>query len=233
MIVGKGLIASQFNDWWKDKDVVIFASGVSNSKEGKHSEYQREKQLIETFFSSNKLFVYFSTCSIFDKNLENSLYIKHKLQIEELIKNNFTNYFILRLPNVIGETKNQNTFFNYFYNAIVNQNEIQIQKNNIRYFLDVEKIEPMVKYIYNNRSDWNKTINMIFDDPISILKVLLIMEKAIGLVAKKRIVDGGMKYTISNKSFSKYKSKIFHNINDEGYTEMVIKKYVKLINNAL
>ena len=43
MIVGKGLIASQFNDWWKDKDVVIFASGVSNSKEGKQSEYEREK----------------------------------------------------------------------------------------------------------------------------------------------------------------------------------------------
>ena len=111
MIVGKGLIASQFNDWWKEKDVIIFASGVSNSKEVKQSAYQREKHLIKTFFSSEKLFVYFSTCSIFDKTLKKSLYVKHKLEIEKLIKNNFTNYFILRLPNVIGKTKNQNTFF--------------------------------------------------------------------------------------------------------------------------
>ena len=140
MIVGKGLIASQFNNWWKGKDVIIFASGVSNSKEVKKSEYQREKHLVKTFFSSKKLFVYFSTCSIFDKTLEKSLYVKHKLEIEELIKNNFTNYFILRLPNVIGKTKNQNTFFNYFYSAIVNKNKIHIQKNNIRYFLDVEKL---------------------------------------------------------------------------------------------
>ena len=115
-----------------------------------HLEYQiqmrsrnlnikREKHLIKTFFPSEKLFVYFSTCSIFDKTLEKSLYVKHKLEIEKLIKNNFTNYFILRLPNIIGKTKNQNTFFNYFHRAIVNKNEIQIQKNNIRYFLDVEK----------------------------------------------------------------------------------------------
>ena len=91
----------------------------------------------------------------------------------------------------------------------------------------------MVRYIYNCRSDWNITINMIFNDPISIPNVLLMMEKAIGSKANKIIFDGGMEYTISDESFSKYKSKIFANIKDEGYTERVIKKYVKSMNNVL
>ena len=230
MIIGTGLIASQFNDWWKDVDAIIFASGVSNSKEHSLSEYEREQKLVETFFSTKKLFVYFSSCSIFDKTLDKSLYIKHKLKIERIIKNNFKNYLILRLPNVIANTKNPNTFFNYFYNAIVYQNKIQIQKNNIRYFLDVEQVEPMTRYIYKNRNEWNKTINMIFDDPVSIPKVTQLMEQAIGLVANKKIVDKGMHYIIPSNSFSKYKSKVFPTVKDDGYTEAIIKKYIKIIN---
>ena len=74
---------------------------------------------------------------------------------------------------------------------------------------------------------------MIFNDPVSIPNVLRMMEQTIGSKANKIIVDEGMEYTIPDESFSKYKSKIFANINDQGYTERVIKKYVKSMNNVL
>ena len=71
---------------------------------------------------------------------------------------------------------------------------------------------------------------MIFDDPVSIPKVTQIMEQVIRLVANKNIVDKGMYYIIPNNSFSKYKSRIFPTVEDDGYTETVINKYIKIIN---
>lgn len=232
MIVGTGLIASQFNDWWKDKDVIIFASGVSNSKENRLHEYEREKELLKTFHSSNKLLVYFSTCHIFDEEQSDSFYVKHKLEIEDIVKRNFKNYFILRLPLVIGQNKNPNSLFNYFFTEIINKRVINIHKNAIRYFLDIENIEPMIKYVYENQNEWNKTVNMVFDDPIPVLKVIEFMESSIGLDARKNIINKGSNYIISNDTFKKYKSKIFPTIKDEKYSERVFKKHLRLkLNN--
>ena len=69
MIVGNGLIASLFYDVDRE-DVIFFASGVSNSLETELSEFQREEDLIRETFTQNpdKLFAYFSTCSIYDSS---------------------------------------------------------------------------------------------------------------------------------------------------------------------
>ena len=232
MIIGSGLIASQFKNWKDNKDIIVFASGVSNSKEKNLYEYQREKNLLKTFYSSNKLLVYFSTCHIFDEEQSESLYVKHKLEIENIVRINFKNYFILRLPLVIGQNKNPNSLFNYFYTEIINKRVINIHKNAIRYFLDIENIEPMIKYVYENRDAWNKTVNMIFDDPVPILKVIEFMEDSIGLDARKNIINKGSNYIIPNDTFKKYKSKIFPTLKDEEYSERVFKKHIRLkINN--
>lgn len=47
MIIGKGLIANAFNNtYWHESQVIIFASGVSNSKETLISEFSREENML-------------------------------------------------------------------------------------------------------------------------------------------------------------------------------------------
>lgn len=69
MIVGDGLIASLFTSHDKE-NVIFFASGVSNSLETKEEEFLREENLIRNTIKNNpnKIFLYFSTCSIYDSS---------------------------------------------------------------------------------------------------------------------------------------------------------------------
>ena len=63
MIIGNGLIANSFLD--SDlNNIIIFASGVSNSKEENLLEFDREKKLLLRIIyeNFNKKIVYFSTC---------------------------------------------------------------------------------------------------------------------------------------------------------------------------
>ena len=108
MVEGSGLLANTFRSFKDNSDVIIFASGVSNSGCIDSVQFKRELNLVSKYKTSKKLFVYFSTSSIEDPFLKGSLYIKHKLEIEFYIKANFQRYLIVRLPNVVGKTKNQN-----------------------------------------------------------------------------------------------------------------------------
>jgi nucleoside-diphosphate-sugar epimerase len=118
MIVGNGLIAKAFYDNYANRDdVLIFASGVSNSSNIDPKEFIREKTLLKSFLTERKKIVYFSTCSIEDPSLENSPYILHKLEMEELVKG-VNDYLIFRLPQLAGKTDNPNTLLNFLYRKI-------------------------------------------------------------------------------------------------------------------
>ena len=45
MVIGNGLVASAFSKYKNDDDVIIFASGVSNSSTNKKEEFEREINL--------------------------------------------------------------------------------------------------------------------------------------------------------------------------------------------
>lgn len=106
MIIGNGDIASACEDKY---DWIIFASGVSNSREERESEYQREKDLLLSQDKTKHL-VYFGSLSIF---YSDTRYSKHKKEMEELVKKNFKNYTIVRLGN-IDWGDNPHTLINYF-----------------------------------------------------------------------------------------------------------------------
>ena len=98
MIVGKGLIASLFAEDDR-KDIIFFASGVSNSLEDRPEEFSREEKLIKKTIEENqdKTFVYFSTCSVYDSSKTVSDYVLYKLKMEQLVKNSCDKYLILRV----------------------------------------------------------------------------------------------------------------------------------------
>lgn len=226
MVVGNGLIASYFSSYINDDNIIIFASGVSNSNENRKYEFDREVNLIKKFNISDKKFIYFSTCSIFDNSLENSAYTNHKKNIESLIKTEFNKYIIIRLPNVVGNTINKNTSFNFFKNKIIKNEKITCKKNAYRYFIDIDDIINFSPFFINSEQYNKNIINMSFNNKENIYFFLLKMYDFLGKKPNIDLIDGGSNYNIDNMIFLNEISKLGYKI-DMDYNTKLIKKYLK------
>lgn len=221
MIIGKGLLASLFFN--EDKDnVVFFASGVSNSSDTDENQFLREENLIrETLkIHPHKLFIYFSTCSIYDSSKYNSPYVLHKLHMEEIIKEIATNYLILRISNAVGKGGNPNLLLNYLARSIKENKVLTIHKNATRNLIDVEDIKNIVlKYISSN--SYNKIVNVAYTDNFKIPDIITAFQDILNIKANISIEDLGEHYSIDVHELN-YKFPI---TDKKKYLYNLIKKY--------
>ena len=168
-IIGNGMIAKSFKDY-NFKSVCIFASGVADSTENDTLEYEKEynflKQVLEK--NQNNKIIYFSTLSVLRHDYTD--YIKHKLFIESYIENNSNNFLILRLPNVIGETKNTKQLVPFMYNSLLNNKIIQIKNGTYRDLLDVEDLPKIVDFLIKKKI--NGKINITLDNKIKVVDIV-------------------------------------------------------------
>ncbi|MFV0226154.1 NAD-dependent epimerase [Empedobacter falsenii] len=221
MIIGKGLIASQFYDYDTD-EVVFFASGVSNSSETKKEEFLREQNLIEDTLKKypNQLFVYFSTCSIYDSSKYNSFYVLHKLHMEEIIKDKTQNYLILRISNAVGKGGNPNLLMNYLYRQITNDEVLNIHQNATRNLIDVEDVKNItLQYIHQNKI--NRIVNVAYLENFYIPEIITAFENHLNLKANKNIELKGEHYSIDVHELQ-YQFSIQ---DKEAYLNNLIRKY--------
>lgn len=105
MIVGNGDLASVLPD---RKDLLFFASGVSNSQCTDEAEYKRELDLLLQQPRDAHL-VYFSSLAIF---YSTTRYTAHKRWMELSVKDLFPKSCIVRLGNIDWGT-NPHTLINY------------------------------------------------------------------------------------------------------------------------
>lgn len=196
MIIGKGLIASQFLEHDRE-DVVFFASGVSNSSEQDKNQFKRELDLVLETISQNptKLFVYFSTCSIYDSSKYNSLYVLHKLHIEEIIKQNTTNYLILRISNAVGKGGNSNLLMNYLYRQLTTNQQLNVHQHATRNLIDVEDVK-RITLQYIEFGKWNKIVNVAYTENFYIPEIIEAFEKKMNKQSSKIIENKGEHYSI-------------------------------------
>lgn len=147
MIIGNGDIASVLKD---REDRIFFASGVSNSQETRESEYKRE---VELLLKQDKLrhIVYFGSLAIF---YTDTRYAQHKKDMEELVKEKFKHWTIIRLGNITWG-KNQNTLINYFKRKIRKGDQIEI-RDTYRYIVSKDEFLHWVNLI----PDWNCELNI-------------------------------------------------------------------------
>lgn len=221
MIIGKGLIASQFLEY-DQEDVVFFASGVSNSSETRKGEFLREQNLVEDTLASNpeKLFVYFSTCSIYDSSKYNSLYVLHKLHIEEIIKQKAKHFLILRVSNAVGRGGNPNLLMNYLSRQILNDQELVVHQHATRNLIDVEDVKNItMKYIASKY--WNKIINIAYKENFNIPEIIEVFEQILNKKANKNIENKGEHYSIDVHELD-YE---FELTSKECYLKNIIDKY--------
>ena len=120
-IFGNGFIASNLKKLKTKKKIYIYAAGVSNSNSKKNHHYLREVSTIKKIvkkIDKNITFVYISSLSVENKKLQNNKYVKNKLKIEKIVKSNFIHYLIIRLPQVVGRSKNKHTLTNSIFHNI-------------------------------------------------------------------------------------------------------------------
>lgn len=166
MIIGTGDIASVIND---RPEILFLAAGVSNSKETNKESFWREKQLILEHLNTDKHIVYFSTmASVFylpmftDKTY---LYVKHKKEMEHLIRKNAKSFTIVRIGNITwGE--NPNTLINFIKAKLKNNEEFEV-KNEYRYLVHQNTF---VNYL-DSIIPGTKEISTIFDDKITVQEI--------------------------------------------------------------
>ena len=130
MIIGNGNIAKVLKN--RD-DLIFFASGVSNSSCEDQNEYDREFNLLKQQDKNTHL-VYFSNLGIYYKN---DTYTKHKIKIEDFIRNNFISYTIIRVE-VCEWLNNKTKILNVFKKKIKNNEPIEIM-DTFRYVLSLEE----------------------------------------------------------------------------------------------
>jgi nucleoside-diphosphate-sugar epimerase len=226
MIIGKGLLAVTLSQYKNDEDILIFASGVSNSRETKEEGYRREKDLFLSAAATSARVVYFSTCSVFDESLVGTRYVQHKLEMEKLVADKCGNYLIVRLPILMGKTTNPNTFFNFIANSIIHNRTLCVHRNASRYLFDADDLEKLFPVILKETlRDKRTEINVAFDNACGVPEIVEMIENITDKQTTKELIDEGSIYPIDNTYFI---SLLERNdiATDKNYNYMVLKKYL-------
>lgn len=224
MVVGSGLLASAFAEYTTNEDIVIFASGVSNSKEISREEFDREKLLLNDYlekYGKNKHFIYFSTCSVYDTYFERSEYSKHKINMEKIIIEKAFSYNIFRLPQVLGNN-NKNQLIGFLYESIKMEKSFQlfdIERN----IIDIKDVFILVDKILKENIFKNHIINIANPKNIKVLDLVNILENIIDKKAKYSIVKKSGEFKIDVKDIESIISDL--GIFEKNYLQNRIKKY--------
>lgn len=224
MIIGNGLIASLFTN--NDREnTIFFASGVSNSLETKPEEFLREENLIKNTIAENeeKIFVYFSTCSIYDSSKTGSDYVLHKLKMEQLIKKLCPKFLILRVSNAVGNGGNPNLLMNYLIRAVKSNETINVHTKATRNLIDVDDIRNITLEILEKQS-LNKIVNVAYIQNYSIIELMEIIERHYNRSIKTNFIKDGSGYEISIPDIENYYIKNKKN-SKKKYLIDILRKY--------
>jgi nucleoside-diphosphate-sugar epimerase len=196
MIIGGGLIARAFEEKYHDAhDVVIFASGVSNSQCSEVKEFERDKKMINDALTqyAHANFIYFSTTSLFDENLQSSPYVEHKRGIENFLLTHPTSsrILILRLPIVAGVTQNQHTLLNFLVDKISSGSEFKVFAKAFRNIIDIQDVVKICNALINSNSPRGIALNLCNPKSIKMTDLVPLIEDIVGKKAIFSLVDKG------------------------------------------
>lgn len=135
MILGHGDIARAIPAHLDRPSWVWFASGVSNSAETRESEYAREAQLLGVQDREAHL-IYFSSLCVF---YSNNRYARHKGAMEDLVRNWFDAYTIIRLGTITWG-RNPHLLINHLHAQHAAGLELDIQPVQ-RYVVDLAEFQ--------------------------------------------------------------------------------------------
>ena len=226
MVIGNGMIAKEFESYFNNEGIIIFASGVSDSTNTNKAAFEREKKLVTDIIktSMGKLLVYFSTCSIYDPSMQDSAYVQHKIKMENFIRDNHAPYIIFRLTNPIGKTNNTHTVVNYFINNIIENNKFTVWKNASRNIIDIDDMYLLCNEILQQKLFTNSIVNIANPANYPVSFIVETLETHFNMKGNYDVIDKGGAPIIDTNALDPLFTKF--NINfDEHYLPDLLKKY--------
>lgn len=226
MVIGNGMIATRFSDYQNDDHTIIFASGVSNSKNMVESHFEREVELIKKTLVDHpgKQFIYFSTCSVEDKELSNAPYVIHKKKLEDLISKKVNSYIIFRVSNVAGMSNNPFTLLNYFVLNILQGNPITVWENASRNIIDIDDVYTITDWIIKEKKNNNSIINIANPINYPVPEIVASIEQHFNKKATGNKVQRGDSYAIDISLIKPVINQLNIQFNDD-YLSSLLKKY--------
>ena len=227
MIIGSGLIAKAFGrDRTYFDDSCLYAAGVSNSDCSDGLEFERERVMLSSAlqqFSKARRFIYFGTCSIGDPSLSDSMYVRHKIAMEELVKSHHS-YLIFRLPQVVGITKNPHTLLNFLHHKIAHAENFKLWMRAKRNIIDIDDVVKIAMDIIEATDCVNEVINIANRKNFFVHEIVEVLEDILGLNAVYESVEKGAGYEIDVSRISDCIDRCKVSF-DSGYLQRVCEKY--------
>jgi nucleoside-diphosphate-sugar epimerase len=203
MIFGNGLLAKAFTkNFDNDPQIIVFASGVSNSGETRAEQFERERALLFQNLCLGKSLLYFSTCSIDDPQQSQSPYVLHKLRMEQLIQANGSRHAIFRLPQVVGHCANPHTLTNYLFHQISSGEVFNVWLKAQRNLIDVDDVASIATCLVQGQQAFGTTTNIACPFSVSILELVNIFEKTLGKPANYTALPVGAGYAIDTRQIN-------------------------------
>lgn len=198
-IVGRGMIATAFcTGLVRNRSLVVFASGVSNSACVDQELFRREQNLLTSTLAKaggDRPFLYFGTCSVFDPDALDRPYVRHKLAMEALALSHPTG-LVVRLPQVVGPQAPPNTLLTSMVARIRAGQEVQIWDQAVRNLVDVDDVVRIVDAWLSLPLPPGRVLNVANPRSVKVTELVQTIESALGLVAKVKRVSRGAPYYI-------------------------------------
>ncbi|SDF93176.1 NAD dependent epimerase/dehydratase family protein [Duganella sp. OV458] len=225
MIIGNGLLARAYAPYLADnQDVLVFASGVSNSRETDPEEFARERRMLEKALAQGKQLVYFSSCSIADPDQANAPYVLHKQAQEQLIAERASRYAIFRLPQVVGRIDNPHTLTNYLYQTISSGDVFHVWTKARRNLIDVDDVAAIGARLLQRGDANNRVTNIACPYSVAILDLVRIFEAVMDRRAYFDLIESGGSYQI-DVALAMSAAAEAGIIIDDNYINQLIRKY--------
>lgn len=226
MIIGKGLLARAFEPHFgKDPEIIIFASGVSNSLETRSSEFAREHSLLRQLQAGEaKRLVYFGSCGVAAEEVELTPYMKHKKLMESLVLSS-PGGLVLRLPQVVGAMGNPNTLSNFIHSRILSGEHFTVWAHAERNLIDIDDLVSIGTILITEMDDHGvPVVSIAAKESMPMTEIVKIFERVHGKSANYSIVEKGDPLKIDTRKAAEIGTHLGIDLGD-GYIERVLRKY--------
>jgi len=192
MIIGNGLLARAFAPrYGNDQQILVFASGVSNSMETDAGQFQRERNLLQQALAgrSGKL-VYFSSCGVANAVEPLTPYMRHKREMELLVSR-YDGGLVLRLPQVVGKTCNPHTLTNYLRDRILSGERFTVWKGAERNLVDVDDVLAIARAMLAGDAAPGLVTSIAAERSMPMPEIVRLFENVLGRKANYETADRG------------------------------------------
>lgn len=225
MIVGNGLLAKAFEQHFVgSRDVLVFASGVSNSLETRPDEFGREETLLrELLHAHDGRLVYFGSCGAATGESELTPYLRHKRAMESLVLST-RHGLVLRLPQVVSRAKNPHTLTNFLRDRILADEHFTVWAHAERNLIDIDDIVSIAIHLIHEAPERATAVSIASIRSLPMPEIIKIFERTLGQSANCTYVDKGTPLTIDTTEVEKISTQLGIDLG-EGYVNRIIRKY--------